>query len=47
MKTLRRKKMAQFDICTYCKVDTDGGQYASDGDFVCEDCAFDDGDDDE
>jgi hypothetical protein len=34
--------------CIYCKVDTDGGQFTSDGDFICDDCLTDmTGDDDE
>jgi hypothetical protein len=34
--------------CAYCKIDTDIGQYCSDGDFICEDCIAEMmGDDDE
>ena len=24
--------------CTYCKIDSDGGQFSSDGEFICDDC---------
>jgi transposase-like protein len=36
-----------MEPCVYCKQDTVNGSYASDGEFVCEDCfsSFDDDED--